>query len=63
VVEVSLQAQRFLGVHAVVLNFFNLGRHLVSAGQYRDLWVSAFAESGLLELSDIVVIIKTQTQG
>ncbi len=25
------QAQRFLGVHAVVYNLFNLGRHLVSA--------------------------------
>jgi len=38
------QAQRFLGVHAVVQNLFNLGRHLVSAGHYRSLKVSAFAE-------------------
>ena len=29
------QAQRFLGVHAVVYNLFNLGRHLVSADHYR----------------------------
>ena len=35
------QAQRFLGVHAVVYNLFNLGRHLVSAEHYRDLRISA----------------------
>ncbi len=29
------QAQRFLNVHAVVCNLFNLGRHLVSAKNYR----------------------------
>jgi putative transposase len=29
------QAQRFLGAHAAVYNFFNLGRHLVSAESYR----------------------------
>jgi putative transposase len=29
------QAQRFLGVHAAVYNLFNLGRHLVSAENYR----------------------------
>ena len=38
------QAQRFLGAHAAVSNLFNLGRHLVSAGHYRDLRVSAFSE-------------------
>ncbi len=38
------QAERFLGVHAAVSNLFNLGRHLVSAGHYRDLRVSAFRE-------------------
>jgi len=29
------QAQRFLSALAAVLNFFNLGRHLVSAENYR----------------------------
>ena len=38
------QAQRFLGAHAAVSNLFNLGRHLVRAGHYRDLRVSAFEE-------------------
>lgn len=38
------QAQWFPGAHAVVSNLFNLGRHLVSARQYRDLRVSAFGE-------------------
>lgn len=38
------QAQRFLAAHAAVLNLFNLGRHLVRAGHYRDLRVSAFEE-------------------
>jgi len=37
------QAQRFLSVHAAVYNLFNLGRHLVSAGHYRDLRQGAFA--------------------
>ena len=36
------QAQRFLGVHAAVYNLFNLGRHLVSAEQYRSLRRGAF---------------------
>lgn len=36
------QAQRFLGAHAAVYNLFNLGRHLVSAGHYRNLRISAF---------------------
>jgi putative transposase len=40
------QAQRFLGAHAAVSNLFNLGRHLVRAGHYRDLRVSALAEWG-----------------
>ena len=38
----SRQAQRFLGVHAAVYNLFNLGRHLVTATQYRTLRDSAF---------------------
>jgi putative transposase len=38
------QAQRFVTAHAAVSNLFNLGRHLVSAGHYRDLRVSAFSE-------------------
>jgi len=38
------QAQRFVTVHAAVSNLFNLGRHLVSANQYRDLRVSVFSE-------------------
>ena len=29
------QAQRFLSVHAAVYNLFNLGRHLISAKNYR----------------------------
>ena len=37
------QAQRFLGVHAAVYNLFNLGRHLVSAKNYRILRSRAFA--------------------
>ena len=38
------QAQHFLGVHASVSNLFNLGRHLVSAGHYRNLREGAFTE-------------------
>jgi putative transposase len=38
------QAQRFVTAHAAVYNLFNLGRHLVSAGHYRSLRVSAFSE-------------------
>ena len=37
------QAQRFLDVHAAMYNLFNLGRHLVSASDYRDLRQGAFA--------------------
>ena len=39
----SRQAQRFLGVHAMVYNSFNLGRHLVSAEHHRNLRRDAFA--------------------
>ena len=38
------QAQRFLDAHAAVSNLFNLGRHLVRAGHYRNLRTSAFTE-------------------
>ena len=37
------QAQRFLNVHAAVYNLFNLGRHLVSAKNYRIFRDNAFA--------------------
>jgi putative transposase len=37
------QAQRFLNTHAAVYNLFNLGRHLVSAKNYRYFRVRAFA--------------------
>jgi len=37
------QAQRFLTVHAVVYNLFNLGRHLVSAKNYRFFRTRAFS--------------------
>jgi len=37
-------AQRFVAAHAAVYNLFNLGRHLVRAGHYRNLRVSAFTE-------------------
>ena len=37
------QVQRFLGVHAAVHNVFNLGRHLVSAKNYRVFRDNAFA--------------------
>ena len=36
------QAQRFLAVHAAVHNLFNLGRHLVSARNYRFFRLRAF---------------------
>ena len=38
------QAQRFLGTHAAVGSLFNLGRHLVGAGHYRNLRMRAFAD-------------------
>ncbi len=41
------QAQRFLGAHAAVYYLFNLGRHLVSAENYRYFLVCAFAMCGL----------------
>jgi len=37
------QAQRFLGAHAAVYNLFNLGRHLVSAENYRYFRLRAFS--------------------
>ena len=37
------QVQRFLTVHAAVYNLFNLGRHLVSAKNYRGFRLRAFA--------------------
>ncbi len=37
------QAQRFLAVHAAVYNLFNLGRHPVSAKNYRFFRLRAFA--------------------
>ena len=40
------QAQRFLGAHAAVYNLFNLGRHLVSAENYRYFQLRAFASWG-----------------
>ena len=40
----TAQAQRFLNVHAAVYNLFNLGRHLVSAEQYRKLRIDAFGQ-------------------
>ena len=39
----SSQAQRFLCVHASVYNLFNLGRHLVTAKNYRNLRRDAFS--------------------
>ena len=39
----TLQAQRFLSVHAAVYNLFNLGRHLTPACHYRDSRQRAFA--------------------
>ena len=44
VVDVYLQAQRFVTAHAAVQNLFNLGRHLVRAEYYWNLRVSAFRE-------------------
>jgi len=38
----TLKAQRVLSVHATVCNLFNLGRHLVSAQQYRSNRQRAF---------------------
>ncbi len=39
----TVHAPRFLGVHAVVYNLFNLGRHLISANHYRLFRLRAFA--------------------
>lgn len=38
------QAQRFLSTHAAVSNLFDLGRHLISAGIYRELRSNALEE-------------------
>jgi putative transposase len=40
----TVQAQRFLNVHAAVYNLFNLGRHLTKAKYYRKFREGAFAE-------------------
>jgi len=37
------QAQRFLDVHAIVYNLFNLGRNLISVIHYRMLRLNTFA--------------------
>ncbi|NQV70742.1 MAG: hypothetical protein HQ498_12020 [Pseudohongiella sp.] len=39
------RAQRFLGAYAAVYHLFNLGRHLVSAENYRYYRLRAFASS------------------
>ena len=44
VLDVFLQAQRFLGVHGAVRNLFNLGRHLIRAEHYRNLREGAFGQ-------------------
>lgn len=36
------QAQRFLSMHAIVCSLFNLGRHLISAKNYRMFRTRAF---------------------
>jgi putative transposase len=41
--KTTRQAQRFLDAHAAVYNLFNLGRHLVSAENYRYFRTRAFA--------------------
>ncbi|HEB26262.1 MAG TPA: IS6 family transposase [Porticoccus sp.] len=40
------QAQRFVSIHASVYNLFNLGRHLVSAKNYRYFRQCAFSSWG-----------------
>ena len=40
------QAQRFLNAHAAVYDLFNLGRHLVSAENYRYFRLCVFASWG-----------------
>jgi putative transposase len=37
-------AQRFLSVHGVILNLFNLGRHQLSSADYRLLRDRSFKE-------------------
>jgi hypothetical protein len=41
--EEAINVQRFLNIHAAVYNFFNLGRHLVSAEAYRFFRLRSFA--------------------
>jgi len=43
----SLQAHRFVDIHAAVSNLFSLGRHLVAAGHYRTLRQAALASRDL----------------
>ena len=38
------QAQRFLSVHGVIRNLFNLGRHQLSSASYRLLRERSFKE-------------------
>ncbi len=38
-----IQAQRFLNTHVAVYNLFNLGRHLVTANNYRNFRLQAIA--------------------
>ena len=40
----TVQAQRFLTVHAAVYNLFNLGRHLIGAAHYKKLRIDAFGQ-------------------
>jgi putative transposase len=37
------QAQRFLSVHSIVRNLFNVGRHLLRAAHHRVLRTRSFA--------------------
>ena len=38
-----VQAQRFPGVHSAIYNLFNLSRHMLKAGHYRELRQRAFS--------------------
>ena len=40
----AAHAQRFLSVHGLVLNLFQVGRHLLRSAHQRLLWMRAFAE-------------------
>ena len=39
-----VQAQSFLTAHAAISNLFDLGRHMVRAEHYRNLWMGPFSE-------------------